>query len=263
MASIVCPPSSLALCPLRLIRYSYASDVICELFFGHSFGYVKEGRDIGGYIEAVDAILPSTVKMGVLPSWVRPFYIFIFPFSAPFRLAISRFQSLARASKRYVDERLAKTNGRTDMLQKLLAVYREKSPDFDITDVYTESYTAMFVYPISNPLPFANMPSFAGSDTVACAMRSAIYHLCRNPRAYEKLLTEIDTIDKEGQLSEYITYEQARKMPYTMATIKEAMRVHPSAALTYPRHVPKGGALISGYFFPEGVSLVPTDSDSS
>ena len=37
---------------------SYAFDAVCELFFGHQFGFVNEGRDIGGYMEAVDIILP-------------------------------------------------------------------------------------------------------------------------------------------------------------------------------------------------------------
>jgi cytochrome P450 len=98
--------------------------------------------------------------------------------------------------------------------------------------------------------------SFAGSDTVACALRSTIYHLCRNPTIYARVLAEIDTFHKAGQLSDYITYAEALKLDYTVATIKEAMRVHPSAALTYPRYVPKGGTIISGYSFPEGVGLL-------
>jgi cytochrome P450 len=98
--------------------------------------------------------------------------------------------------------------------------------------------------------------SFVGSDTVACALRSTIYHLCRNPTIYARVLEEIDTFHKAGQLSDYITYAEALKLDYTVATIKEAMRVHPSAALTYPRYVPKGGAIISGYSFPEGVGLL-------
>jgi cytochrome P450 len=85
-------------------------------------------------------------------------------------------------------------------------------------------------------------------------MRSAIYYLCRNPGVYAKLLEEIDSFHQAGDLSEYITYAEAMRMPYTIGTIKEAMRVCPSAALTYPRHVPKGGATISGHFFTEGVN---------
>jgi hypothetical protein len=89
----------------------------------------------------------------------------------------------------------------------LLVVYREKSPDFNIIDIYTKSYTTIFIYPISNPLPFTNRPSFIGSNTIAYTIYLAIYHLYRNLKVYKKLLTKINIIDKEGQLSEYITYE--------------------------------------------------------
>ncbi|KAH6683345.1 cytochrome P450 oxidoreductase [Halenospora varia] len=216
--------------------HMYTFDVIGELFFGRMFGFIHSGKDVGGYIGAVDTILPHAIKMAVIPIWQRPFQIFMIPFSAKFRGAITKFNALAAASKQYVDERVNGKSDRTDMLEKLLGVMKEKSPDFDITDVYTESYTAIF----------------AGSDTTAIALRSAIYHLCKNPKIYAKLQAEIDSFQKEGKLSEHITYAEAMKMPYTCATVKEAMRVHPSIALTFPRHVPRGGAMISGKYFPEG-----------
>ena len=84
-------------------------------------------------------------------------------------------------------------------------------------------------------------------------MRSVIYHVCRNPAVYRKLLAEIDLHHAAGNFSEYIRYREARKLEYTIAKIKEAMRVHPSAALTFPRHVPKGGVVLGGHFIPEGV----------
>lgn len=91
-------------------------------------------------------------------------------------------------------------------------------------------------------------------------MRSTIYHLCRSPRIYNKLLAELDAFHAAGKLSPFITYAEAIKLPYTMATIKEAMRVYPSIPMTFPRHVPKGGAVISGKFFPEGVCWPLTSS---
>lgn len=43
-------------------------------------------------------------------------------------------------------------------------------------------------------------------------------------------------------------------MSYLQAVIKEALRMHPATGLPLERVVPAGGATISGYFFPEGVS---------
>lgn len=134
---------------LKILTFRrYTFDVIGELFFGRMFGFIHSGKDVGGYIGAVDTILPHAIKMAVIPIWQRPFQIFMIPFSAKFRGAITKFNALAAASKQYVDERVNGKSDRTDMLEKLLGVMKEKSPDFDITDVYTESYTAMFVSPL-------------------------------------------------------------------------------------------------------------------
>jgi hypothetical protein len=126
-----------------LTYFRYTFDVIGELFFGRMFGFIHSGKDVGGYIGAVDTILPHAIKMAVIPIWQRPLQILMIPFSAKFRDAIAKFNALATASKQYVDQRLNAKSDRKDMLEKLLGVMREKSPDFDITDVYTESYTAM------------------------------------------------------------------------------------------------------------------------
>ena len=83
-------------------------------------------------------------------------------------------------------------------------------------------------------------------------MRSAIYHLCKNPQHMKKLQAELDAAQSEGNLSEMITYAEAIKLPFLGAVIKEAMRVHPSICLTYPRHVPEGGREICGYYFAAG-----------
>jgi len=214
----------------------YAMDVIGELFFGRMFGFINERRDVGGYIGAVDIILPHAIRMGVLYNWMRPFQVLLLPFSASLRNALKVFNSLAAESIRLVDERKGIKSARNDMLAKLLKVADEKASDFDITDVYTESYTAIF----------------AGGDTTAIAMRTVVYHLCKNPAAKAKLQAEIDTAQEKGRLSPNITYAEALKLPYLIAVVKEAMRVHPSIALTFPRHVPKGGREICGHFFTEG-----------
>jgi cytochrome P450 len=83
-------------------------------------------------------------------------------------------------------------------------------------------------------------------------MRTAVYHLSRTPEAKAKLQAEIDEAARNGQLSPMITYAEAIKLPYLMAVIKEALRVHPPIALSFPRHVPAGGRTICGRFFPEG-----------
>jgi cytochrome P450 len=84
-------------------------------------------------------------------------------------------------------------------------------------------------------------------------MRAIFYYLMRSPAANTTLLSVIDAATQSGALSTpNVKYAEAIKLPYLVAVIKEAMRLHPSVGLTMPRVVPAGGADIGGYFVPEG-----------
>ena len=93
---------------------------------------------------------------------------------------------------------------------------------------------------------------FAGSDTTAIAMRSILYFLMKNPQTYERLVAEIDSAAENGSLSNPIKYLEATRLPYFVACCKEGMRLHPSVGMSMPRHVPSGGKVIAGRYFPEG-----------
>ena len=54
----------------------------------------------------------------------------------------------------------------------------------------------------------------AGSDTTAISLRAVFYFLVQNPQSYGKVQQEIDSADREGRLSEYITYAECLEMPY-------------------------------------------------
>ena len=97
---------------------------------------------------------------------------------------------------------------------------------------------------------------FAGSDTTAAAMSSILYHLMKTPRAYRKLVDEIDRATFSGQLGPgCIKYKQAARLPYLDACCKEGMRLHPSVGWTMPRHVPAGGREILGERFEAGTRV--------
>ena len=94
---------------------------------------------------------------------------------------------------------------------------------------------------------------FAGSGTTSIALRAIIYYLCRNPKAMDKLIKEIDEADRQGLLSNPISYKQSKDtIPYIEAVMKESMRIHPGIGLLLERHVPEGGAEICGQYIPGG-----------
>lgn len=94
----------------------------------------------------------------------------------------------------------------------------------------------------------------AGSDTTSISLTSVIFHLCKFPHALARLRTELEQEFGNIDMTDPITFKQARKLPYLQAVIKEALRIHPATGLILGRVVPEGGATIAGRFFPEGVS---------
>jgi hypothetical protein len=40
----------------------------------------------------------------------------------------------------------------------------------------------------------------------------------------EKVVEELDQADKEGELSDFVTWRESNKLPYLQACIKEALR---------------------------------------
>jgi cytochrome P450 len=78
----------------------------------------------------------------------------------------------------------------------------------------------------------------------------------KNPETLKKVHKEIDTALAAAHLSSPIKYSETTKnLPYVCAAIKEAMRMHPSVALSMPRHAPKEGIKLADYFVPGGYRI--------
>jgi len=86
-------------------------------------------------------------------------------------------------------------------------------------------------------------------------MRSVFYHLMKNPQAYTELLKEIDDATSSGKLSSPPKFREASDLPLLCASIKEAMRLHPSVGLTMPRVTPVGGLEVAGTVIPAGYNI--------
>jgi hypothetical protein len=74
----------------------------------------------------------------------------------------------------------------------------------------------------------------------------------KHPDKLQRLMDEIDQADREGRLSEYVSWKEAQQMPYLDAVVKEAGRLHPPFGLHLERLVPPQGAVISGTYLPGG-----------
>lgn len=99
----------------------------------------------------------------------------------------------------------------------------------------------------------------AGGDTTALSLSSVVYHVYRDPAILAKLREEIDEAGIVGD-DRIPTFKEVNALPYLQAVIKEALRVHPGTGFPLFRIAPKGGEVIAGKYFPEGVSIILLNS---
>ena len=97
---------------------------------------------------------------------------------------------------------------------------------------------------------------FAGSETTAISLSAVFHCLLANPRAYKKLMDELDRAAEDGTISDKehkkVSWSEAQKLPYLDACIQESLRLHPAAGLILERVVPPQGIDILGHFIPGG-----------
>ena len=226
----------------------YAFDVIGELYFGRMFGFMETGKDYHSLIHSLDVLNPLLASLAVSATYARPLIQLSAIAFSSIRSALKSIDHVVQTAKACVTQRqheLKIAEGgqllRQDLLQQMMCIMQEhgEKVDFGIGEVQYEAYVALF----------------AGSDTTAIAMRSVFYHLARSPQVLSALLDEIDAAFPASThpLEKPIPYADAIKLPLLCATIKEAMRLHPSVGFTMPRVSPSpNGLTLNDVVIPPG-----------
>lgn len=93
---------------------------------------------------------------------------------------------------------------------------------------------------------------FAGSDTVASAIRATMFALLTSPCTYRRLQADIDAATLSTPV---VSDEEARQLSYLQAVILEGLRVHPPPGGLLPKETPAEGDTINGTYIPGGVSI--------
>ncbi|KAE8151416.1 cytochrome P450 [Aspergillus avenaceus] len=221
----------------------YAYDVVGEFYFGQMFGFLKNKDDHIGYLSSTDSLIPVMTLSAVMPSYVRSIFMLGGFMFSRMRKAVGAFDVLTKAAdlavenRRHLFEKGDVSQRKPDLLTRAFEIYYRRGVelDFQLIDLKMEAFGAFF----------------GGSDTSAIAISGTMYHIIRNEQAYRTLVEEIDQATRDGKLSmPHLMYNEAVKLPYLDACIKEGMRIHPSVGLTMPRHTPAEGAHVAGYWVP-------------
>ena len=222
----------------------FAFDIIGEVTFSKRFGFMDMGSDSGFFVQ-IENVHRSGAWVGQVPAlyWIHDF---LSPVIGNHLGVTARHGRIRDFASQEIESREGLGSDHQDILAKLLEVQKQRPDEMNDASV----------------LSMATTNISAGSDTTAISTRSVIYHLLKNPECKRKLVEEIDTQMKEAKLTEIITLEQTKRMPYLQACLYEGLRLHPAVGMSLPRVTPPGGIEIDGHFIPEGVRLQPASLDS-
>ncbi|KAK7417870.1 hypothetical protein QQX98_004345 [Neonectria punicea] len=229
-------------CPMFEWLQYYAFDVIGEVTCSESFGFLENGCDVGGIIEALNVTMDYNAAVGQIPwldYWLKknPLWTWI----AQPTGAVAQFAHQQLVAR--LDETKEKVSGDSIESQKRDFVdrfFQAKETHPDIVDD-----RQVFSYMVTN--------MFAGSDTTAISLRAIVYYTLKHPQVYAKLIAELDGAKAAGQLGMPVTWRQSQGLPYFDAVVKEALRLHPAVGLILERIVPNQGLRLDcGTVLPAG-----------
>ncbi|KAJ5682730.1 hypothetical protein N7462_005895 [Penicillium macrosclerotiorum] len=223
--------------PIELNRWFtfFAFDVVGEVTFSKSFGFIETGTDIRDAIANTRALALYISAMGHY-TWLHNMTL-VNPLIS--RLGIQPSSHVFDTCLVAINGRKENPEVRKDMMQQWLET-RAKYPDrMKENEIFSAAV--------------ANVG--AGSDTVSATMQALFYWLIRSPQHLHRLREELDAAQTRGELSPIVQYNEAQKLTFLQACIKETYRFQPGVPSCLPRVVPQGGMTIGGTYFAEGVIL--------
>lgn len=211
----------------------FAFDFILQATFSRDFGFLKAGKDLNKLLATLDLQFLYISTMGAMP-WLDNFLL-----KNPLLLYFLKIPNpLVDFASECVRERLAISDCKTPSIKPDFLIHfiqaQAQHPD-TVTDLQ------MITYATTNVL--------AGSDTTYAALVAILYHILKHPNVHAKVRTELDTACPSYPLS----FAQAQSLPYLNATIKEALRIHPTAGIELERRVGADGLVLpTGHRLPPG-----------
>ncbi|KAI0201182.1 cytochrome P450 [Astrocystis sublimbata] len=228
----------------------FAFDVLGEVAFGRSFGFLAAGMDKENAIRTIDNSQKYNGIIGQVPEldvFLRRNPICkLIPALDPGNNLITRIAKEEMAKRRPFDvEREGKgagSDGREDLMASLIKGHLKDPQKFHEGDIFAVAHGAIF----------------AGSDSTASTMQSFFWLTLTAPRVYSTLKAEMDAAVADGTIppTGNIEWTQSQNLPYFQACLKEAMRVRPAVGLNITRYAPSpDGVEIDGRHYPAGTRL--------
>ncbi|PIG81786.1 hypothetical protein AARAC_011839 [Aspergillus arachidicola] len=227
----------------------FAFDVMGTMSFSRRYGFLEQGRDVNGMLDAVFQFMKTAAPMSQIP-WADPW---IYKNRFVNSLCRTPAMSILGFVDRVIRERLDNPDhSHKDFLARFLEIQEANS---SVPPWASTAWT------------FSNV--IAGSDSVGTVMRTIMCPNYRNHTSQCRIPTLLNSIDNllthpatlQALSSELITanltlpypkWNEVCDLPYLDACIQEAVRLHPPFALLLERVVPAGGVSVLNHYLPEG-----------
>ncbi|KAF7945537.1 hypothetical protein EAE96_010304 [Botrytis aclada] len=223
------------------LRY-WAFDVNSCLGFKNSFGFMEKRGDINGIISGICDGFHYGAIIGQIPEWNA--WFFENKMMMGFLRTVSGLGDPTTEIVQLIEERIKDCEEDLKEEDDCLLTWLRKEQSKENSDL---THTNIVMH-------LANY-FVAGSVATATSLGGVFYYLLRNPVAYRKLVGEIKSAEAAGILDPFLTYDDALKMSYLQAVLKEAMRLCPTNNIPLERYVGPNGLETCGYFIPEGTNI--------
>lgn len=157
-------------------------------------------------------------------------------------LPVPRVKRLLNAHKKVLNranEAIVNSRGNSTTKNVFASVLSQADKEDGMTDEEIRSEVGSFV--------------IAGSETTSSTLTYAVWATLNNPALQAQLEEEVATVDAP------LTDAKLEKLTILNAIISETLRLYIPVPGPQPRVTPKGGAMLGGYFFPEG-TIVTTEA---
>ena len=214
----------------------WAADSVAGLVFSGNFGFLKEGRDIGGSIANIRSFL-LYLSITAHAYWLHDIFL-----GNPILkwIGFKPTQHIMDTTSAAAEKRRLNPDAGQDMIEQWsFALRKVDIPNFHESDLVQNAASTIT----------------AGSEATAVSLHSVVYHCVKYPAVYEKLRAEIDAAQSAGKLSPTVQASEALALPYLQAVLKETLRFFPPVPSAQPRKVPPQGLEIGGTRFPYGATL--------
>ncbi|ETS85357.1 hypothetical protein PFICI_03382 [Pestalotiopsis fici W106-1] len=218
----------------QLAQY-FTIDIITSFAFQESFKCLERNADFHGYLDAVSKAVAPLLSFAYLPAYQKlmstPALGAIFPEGG-------FFPKVFEMARRQVGQRYGQEAYKLKENNDVLGTW--VSAGLEQKELENETVAQLT----------------AGGETTSTGIRAVLLYLITSPRAYRALQREIDeSLKSERVRSSPLSKEEATKLPYLQAVMKEGLRLIAPAAF-FPKSSTKDET-ICGYKIPAGVSVEP------